>query len=102
MYTLPRGSFLPKFLQAFLLRGSATYDLQTKNFQDVSLQLSKTFKQVFQFNLGFARNFEGNNTSLQAGLIMDLNFTRTSSVFNADERKLHVTSLPLRLNGTRP
>ncbi len=43
MYILPRGSLLPDFLQAFLLRGVATYDLQAKTFQDASLQISKTF-----------------------------------------------------------
>lgn len=79
---LPRESFLPEFLQGFLLRGQATYDLQSKTFEDVTLQFSKTFMQVFQFNLGFERNFAFKSTSLQAGLIMDLNFTRTSSVFD--------------------
>jgi len=90
VYTLPRGSVLPEFLQAFLLRGGATYDLQTKAFQDVSLQVSKTFMQVFQFNLGFERNSVTKSTSLQAGLIMDLNFTRTSSV--VDETNGSITS----------
>ena len=82
MYMLPRGSVFPEFLQAFLLRGVATYDLQARTFQDVSLQVSKTFIQVFQFNLGFERNLGTRSTSLEAGLIMDLNFTRTSSVFD--------------------
>ena len=85
MYMLPRVSFLPIFLQAFLLRGVATYDLQARNFKDASLQISKTFMQIFQFNLGFERNFIGNTTSIQAGLIMDLNFTRTSSVFDESD-----------------
>ncbi len=53
MYAIPRGSSLPDFLQAFLLRGVATYDLQGKTFQDASFQISKTFLQIFQFNLGF-------------------------------------------------
>jgi tol-pal system protein YbgF len=82
MYMLSHGSFIPNFLQAFLLRGVAMYDLQAKTFQDASLQLSKTFMQIFQFNLGFERNFASNNTSFEVGLIMDLNFTRTSSVFD--------------------
>jgi len=60
MYMLPRASFLPNFLQAFLLRGVATYDLQARTFKDASLQISKTFMQIFQFNLGFERNFIGN------------------------------------------
>jgi TolA-binding protein len=85
MYMLPRGSFLPNFLQGFLLRGQAIYDLQAKTYQDASLQFSKTFMQIFQFNLGFERNFAANSTSFQAGLIMDLNVTRTSSVFNESE-----------------
>jgi hypothetical protein len=82
MYMLPRSSFLPNFLQAFYLRGVAAYNLQTRTLQDASLQFSKTFMQIFQFNLGFDRNFAGNATSFEAGLIMDLNFTRTSSVFD--------------------
>lgn len=82
MYMLPRSSVLPNFLQAFFLRGAVTYDLQTRSLQDASLQFSKTFMQIFQFNLGFDRNFAGNTTSFEAGLIMDLNFTRTSSVFD--------------------
>jgi len=79
MYTLPRGSFLPEFLQGFLLHGGATYGLHDRTFQDASLLVSKTFMQAFQFNLGFAHNFAGSTTSMQAGLIMDLNFTRASS-----------------------
>ncbi|MGD0037000.1 MAG: hypothetical protein ABSC53_06880, partial [Bacteroidota bacterium] len=82
MYMLPRSSFLPNFLQAFYLRGVAAYNLQTRTLQDASFQFSKTFMQIFQFNLGFDRNFAGNATSFEAGLIMDLNFTRTSSVFD--------------------
>ncbi len=82
MYTLPRSSFLPNFLQAFLLRGQAIYDLQARTLQDASLQFSKTFMQIFQFNLGYERNFAIHTTSFEAGLIMDLNFTRTSSVFD--------------------
>jgi tol-pal system protein YbgF len=82
MYMLPHSSFLPNFLQSFFLRGVATYDLQTRTLQDASLQFSKTFMQIFQFNLGFDRNFAGNTTTFEAGLIMDLNFTRTSSVFD--------------------
>ncbi|MGA3245291.1 MAG: SPOR domain-containing protein [Bacteroidota bacterium] len=82
MYVTPRGSFLPNFLQAFLLRGVATYDLHGKTFQDASFQVSKTFMQIFQFNLGFERIFATKSISLQAGLIMDLNFTRTSSAYN--------------------
>jgi len=87
MYMLPCVSFLPRFLQAFLLRGGAMYDLQAKAFTDASLQVSKTFMQIFQFNLGFERNFAYNATSVQAGLIMDLNFTRTSSVFDESNVK---------------
>ena len=85
MCMLPRGSFLPNFLQGFLLRGQAIYDMQAKSFQDASLQFSKTFMQIFQFNLGFERNFAAKATSFQAGLIMDLNVTRTSSVLNMSE-----------------
>ena len=85
MYTLPRGSFLPDFLQGFLLRGQAIYDVQAKGLQDATLQFSKTFMQIFQLNLGFERNFALNVNTFQAGLIMDLNVTRTSSVFNASQ-----------------
>ena len=82
MYMLPRGSFLPGFLQALLLRGQATVDVRGKTLQDATLQFSKTFMQIFQFNLGFERNVALKSTSLEAGLIMDLNFTRTSSVLD--------------------
>jgi tol-pal system protein YbgF len=80
MYMVPHSSLLPNFLQAFLIRGVATYDFYTKALQDASLQFSKTFMQIFQFNLGLDRNILANNTSFEVGLIMDLNFTRTSSV----------------------
>ena len=43
------------------------------------------FLQVFQFNLEFDRSLATKSTSVQAGLIMDLNFTRTSSVFNSSQ-----------------
>lgn len=82
MYMLPRSSSLPNFFQAFFLRGVATYDLQTRTLQDATLQFSKTFMQIFQFNLGVDYNFAGKTTSFEAGLIMDLNFTRTSSIFD--------------------
>jgi hypothetical protein len=82
MYAIPRGLSLPDFLRAFLLRGVATYDLQGKKFQEASFQISRTFMQIFQFNLGFERIFASKSTSFQAGLIMDLNFARTSSVLN--------------------
>ncbi len=82
MYSLPRGSILPAFLRAFLLRGQASYDLGAKTFQDVTLQASKTFAQVFQFNLGVTHNVAAHLTTVEAGLIMDLDVTRESSVFD--------------------
>jgi tol-pal system protein YbgF len=82
MYMVPGMTAIPKFLQSFLLRSVATYDMKTKTMYDVSFQVSKTLMQIFQFNVGFIRNFATHNTSIEAGLIMDLNFTRTSSVFD--------------------
>ena len=82
MYIIPSVSLLPRFLQASLLRSVATYDMQFHTFQDLTVQLSKTVMQIFQFNLGFERKFTNNTTMVEAGLIMDLNFTRTSSVFD--------------------
>lgn len=107
MYSLPRTSVLPGFLQGFLLRGQAAYDLHTKGLQEMSLQVSKTFLQIFQFNFGLDRNFVGHSTSLQAGLIMDLDVTRTSSVVNASgedvvQRHAIYGSIGLDQNTSRP
>jgi TolA-binding protein len=82
MYMMPSISMIPKFLRAFLVRSVAVYDLQEKAIQDLTVQFSKTFMQIFQFNLGVNRNFLRNTISYEAGLIMDLNFVRTSSVFD--------------------
>ncbi len=83
MYAFPAASDLPDFLRVFLLRGEATYGMQSNSLQDITFQASKTFADVFQFNLGIGRDFVIHSTSVQLGLIMDLNVTRESSVFTA-------------------
>jgi TolA-binding protein len=83
MYTVPGGLTLPEFLRRLLLRSQITYSPQGSVFQDIGLQASKTFMQIFQLNLQLDRNMVARSTSVEAGLIMDLNITRESSVFNA-------------------
>jgi len=82
MYVVPGGQNVPGFLRTFLFRGEATYDMQTKSMEDVNFEASKSFFQVLQFSLQVDRNIPARSTFFEAGLIMDLDFTRESSVFD--------------------
>ena len=89
MYVVPGGD-VPGFLRTFLFRGEAAYDMQTKSVMDVNFEASKTFFQNLQLNLQVDRNIPAQSTFFEVGLIMDLDFTRESSVF--DESAGNLTS----------
>ncbi len=84
-YTIPRGSFLPEFLNSTLIRSDASVNFRTNRVEQASLQFSRTFLQNFRFSFGAAKSFYSNTVVLQAGIIMDLDVTRSSSLYSENK-----------------
>lgn len=81
-YTIQKDSFFPEFLNMLQIRSDANYNFKNNKVEQVSLQFSETFLQNFRFSFGAAKSFYSNSLVMQAGIIMDLDVTRSSSLYS--------------------
>ncbi len=82
-YTIARTPGVPVYVRGMFIRGQARYSFINSGFIETDLQLSRTIFRNGRLNVNLGYNFQQKSILTEVGFTLDLNFIRSTTMFNS-------------------